>query len=83
MKYLDLDGLSLYDSNMKQYLQSRISESNNVAEFQNYLEFPTIGKSRTIYIDKEKDMIYRWDETNLKYYSLNDYNNIGIIDGCC
>lgn len=62
---LDLGGLTKLVYEIKQY----ISEEK-VLPFSSALEFPSIGKSDTIYIDTTKDMIYRWDNENAKYYPL-------------
>lgn len=47
-----------------------------------YLEFPTIGNKDNIYIDTTKQIIYRWDNIDLKYYkSSQDFDDIEIING--
>lgn len=47
-----------------------------------YLEFPNIGNSNNIYIDTTKQVIYRWDNTDLKYYKdTQDFEDITIING--
>ena len=47
-----------------------------------YLEFPNIGNSSNLYIDTTKQVIYRWDSVNLKYYKdSQDYNDINLING--
>lgn len=51
-----------------------------VIERESYLLFPTLGESNTIYIDTNTNKSYRWDSTNLKYYTLND-ESFEIIDG--
>lgn len=47
-----------------------------------YLEFPTIGNSSNLYIDTTNQVIYRWDNVDLKYYKdSQDYNDISLING--
>lgn len=76
-------GLEAYHSEIIKYIQDQIEQSRDtVLEYPSSLQFPTLGKENTIYIDVSSDKCYRWDSTDLKYYSLNDYENIQIIDGC-
>lgn len=63
-------------------IENDIQSLEFILEYDSSLLFPTIGKENSLYVDKSSDKIYRWDDTNLKYYSLNDYENIEIIDGC-
>lgn len=46
-------------------------------------EFPTIGKTGVIYIDTSENTLYRWDDTDLKYYCVGSNSNeeIEIIFG--
>ncbi len=47
-----------------------------------YLEFPTVGKVDALYVDAAENSIYRWDDTNLKYYCIGrDYKEIEVIRG--
>jgi len=47
-----------------------------------YLEFPTVGKVDALYVDAAENSIYRWDDTNLKYYCIGrDYKEIEVIKG--
>ena len=47
-----------------------------------YLEFPTVGKVDALYVDSTENSIYRWDDTNLKYYCIGrDYKEIEVING--
>ena len=77
-------GLDIYHSEIVKYIQDQIGQARDtVLEYPSSLQFPTTGKNNTIYIDVSSDKTYRWDDDNLKYYPLNDYENIKIIDGCC
>jgi hypothetical protein len=81
---LTSEGLAVLADEIKKYVQDKIVESrDSVLEFDSSLLFPTVGKINTIYIDKQQNESYRWDGKELKYYLLNDYENIQIIDGCC
>lgn len=76
-------GLETYHSEILKYIQDQIEQARDtVLEYPSSLQFPTIGKKNTIYIDVSSDKTYRWDDNNLKYYPLNDYENIELIDGC-
>lgn len=47
-----------------------------------YLEFPVVGKVDALYVDATENSIYRWDNTNLKYYCIGrDYKEIEVIKG--
>ena len=81
---LTKSGLEVYHSELLQYIQDQIIQSRDtVLEYPSSLQFPTIGKENTIYIDVSSNKTYRWDDNNLKYYPLNDYENIELINGCC
>lgn len=62
---LDLNGLV----NLVQELKDYISEEK-VLQFSSTAEFPAIGKPNTVYIDTTRNLIYRWDDENVKYYPL-------------
>lgn len=63
-------------------IENDVKESESIFEYDSSLLFPTTGKSKCLYVDKSADKIYRWNDTDLKYYSLNDYEKIKTIDGC-
>lgn len=47
-----------------------------------YLDFPSVGNLKQIYIDTGNDAIYRWDTATAKYFCVGrDYNEIQIING--
>lgn len=84
IKYIGLDNLQLYDSELKDYITKQIKnfEKQTIISFESYLQFPTIGDSTCIYIDKSENKCYRFDDSQLKYFVIGtDYNNIEIIDG--
>lgn len=76
---LDKEGLITLVEEIKDQIEK---SKDSVLEYDSSLLFPTTGKQNTIYIDKLENKSYRWDSDNLKYYVLNDYENIEIIDGC-
>lgn len=51
-----------------------------VVQKDTYLLFPTIGNERTLYIDKQTSTAYRWDDAELKFYSLNS-SDFEVING--
>lgn len=61
-------------------LEEQVVET--ITEYDSYLLFPTVGKKGILYIDKEENCSYRYDEENLKYYCIGtDYKQIEIING--
>ena len=59
-----------------------IESANSVQTFDSPFNFPNLGKVNTIYISESENMVYRWDENDLRYYCVGgDYNDIKIIDG--
>ena len=80
---IDLQRLTEYDALIKQHIIKEIEKSKDIVqEYASSLQFPTIGKSQTIYIDKSNNKSYRWDDNELKYYRLDDYTEIELINGC-
>lgn len=76
---LTKQGLDVYHAEMLKYIESQ----SDVLEYPSLLQFPTVGKTKKVYIDKQNNKSYRWDDDNLKYYSIcgSDYNDINIING--
>ena len=59
-----------------------IEIADSVQTYDSPFNFPNIGKINTIYISESENMVYRWDENDLRYYCVGgDYNDIKIIDG--
>lgn len=58
-----------------------------VKQYPSKISFPTLGNENQIYIDQSTNTIYRWDDTDLKYYECSSssgdssWKNIDIIDG--
>lgn len=76
-QFLDLPGLETLVNELKNYISNE-----KVVEYTSKAEFPSIGKIKTIYIDRSDNMIYRWNDDELKYYSLGfNPDSIEIIDG--
>ena len=51
-------------------------------EFNNRYEFPSIGKDNIIYVAKDENKTYRFNEDSLTYYCIgSDYNEIEVIQG--
>lgn len=45
-------------------------------------DFPPVGNELCLYIAKDENKLYRWDDTTIKYYCVgSDYNDIKIING--
>jgi hypothetical protein len=53
-----------------------------ILEFKSYLNFPSVGQYGKLYIDTTTNSIYRWNDDDLKYYSLGmSLDNIKEING--
>lgn len=63
---LDYRGLTELTEYIKQY----ISQTNPIRPYASYTLFPTVGDQHAIYIDTSTNTIYRWDDNNIKYYTL-------------
>lgn len=45
-------------------------------------EFPNVGQVGILYIDTSENRMYRWDDTDLKYYCVgSDWSQINCISG--
>lgn len=63
---LDYRGLTELTEYIKQY----ISQTNPIRPYASYTLFPTVGDQHAIYVDTSTNTIYRWDDNNIKYYTL-------------
>lgn len=58
-----------------------------VKQYPNNLAFPTLGKENQIYISQATNSIWRWDDTDMKYYECSSkadgssWQEIEAIDG--
>lgn len=75
-------GLEIYNSELLKHIKDLIGESNDtVLEYASSLQFPTVGKINTVYIDMNGNKIYRWDDDNTKYYCIgSNYEEINLIN---
>ncbi len=46
-----------------------------------HYDFPSVGRIDIIYKANKEGMLYQWIEEELKYKSLNPFDNIEIING--
>lgn len=59
-----------------------IGSTSCIVESATFLEFPSVGKANTLYIDRTANKTYRWDEAALRYACIgSDYADIAIIYG--
>lgn len=63
---LDYRGLT----ELTEYIKKYISDVNPIRPYASYTLFPTVGDQHAIYIDTSTNTIYRWDDNNIKYYTL-------------
>ena len=65
-QFLDLKGLE----EVVAYIKNYVDDSQRVIPYASYTLFPTVGDQYVIYVDTSTNAIYRWDDTNIKYYPL-------------
>jgi len=80
-----------YDTNMLWRYENEwtalIQESKgSLVQKASYIEFPNLGNSTFIYVDTSTEKMYRWDDNELKYYTIgstsnSDWHDIEIING--
>lgn len=68
-----------YDS---KWIQITSSPHNVIFNAKTINDFPPVGNESCLYIAKEENKLYRWDDTSIKYYCVgSDYNDIKTING--
>ena len=72
--------------NRNGYVEGSVEKADNIyvkeTEFNNRYEFPSIGKPNIIYVAKDENKTYRFNEDSLTYYCIgSDYNEIEVIQG--
>ena len=72
--------------NSNGYVEGSVEKAENIyvkeTEFNNRYEFPSIGKPNMIYVAKDENKTYRFNEDSLTYYCIgSDYNEIEVIQG--
>lgn len=65
---------------IEQEIEELINEPEEIQQYSGFLTFPNIGSSAVLYIDILTTQTYRWDDTLLKYFEVNQLN-INIING--
>lgn len=59
-----------------------LEDNPNVQEYASHHDFPSIGLKNTLYVDKESDTVYRFDEAKQIYNVVGtDYSKINLING--
>ncbi len=84
MKLIDLENLQIYDEEIKEWIKQKILESSSETFIKedSFLKFPTLGSENSLYVDTTQNKLYRWSDTDLKYYTIgSDYNDIKVING--
>lgn len=68
-----------YDNEWKQLTSPPHEVIVNVDSISN---LPSVGNEICLYIVKNENKTYRWDDVDIKYYCIgSDYNDIKTIDG--
>lgn len=71
---------------MSNQIRAVLSETavdvNSVQQYESRLVFPTVGVGDVIYLDKEDNAMYRFDEEKLMYYCVGrDWKKIEVLNG--
>lgn len=70
-------GKGLSTNDFTDAYKEKIDSIKDQIYFSTYLEFPNVGEEDILYIDKENNVSYLWDDTNKIYKSItfdqNDY----------
>lgn len=57
-------------------------DSHSIITKPNKYEFPSIGAQDVLYVATDENKVYRWDDTELKYFVVGtNYEDIKIING--
>lgn len=76
-QYLDMTGLQTLVDETKKYIAGE-----KIISLPSKFEFPITGKENTIYIDVSTDLLYRWDDNEVKYFVVGfDPQDVAMIDG--
>ena len=76
---------SLDTSSSVKVLEAHLSTTfrNNggiVSSYKSIYDFPNRGRSDTLYVSKNDNSCYRWDEVDSKYFCIGrDYEEIEVI----
>lgn len=63
-------------------LETKVNQAHGSVTVKSYGELPNVSSADIVYIIEDENAIYRWDATNLKYFSVGrDYNEIEVIYG--
>ena len=50
-------------------LSNAIVDNSKILVFDTHYDFPSVGKTQAIYVAKEENALYRWDDDELLYLS--------------
>ena len=84
IKYVGLDGLVLYDSEIKKFFKQFLNSSltPSVINKTSSAAFPETGSESCLYVDMSENKVYRWDnELNTYIVVGTNYDNMNIVDG--
>ena len=60
----------------------QISNKALIVQVATYAQLPAVGSESCLYVVKNQNKTYRWDDTDNKYYCVgSDYNDINVING--
>nr|DAK22949.1 MAG TPA: hypothetical protein [Caudoviricetes sp.] len=77
-QYLNREGVNALVSDIRKY----IDQVNPIIMKSNYSSFPPVGiVDKAIYVDKEKQRIYRWDDTSIAYVPISQDITGAVLNG--
>lgn len=60
----------------------QLSNKALIVQVSAYSQLPAVGSESCLYVVKNLNKTYRWDDTDNRYYCIgSDYNDINVIDG--
>ncbi|HAU83998.1 MAG TPA: hypothetical protein DCW90_00250 [Lachnospiraceae bacterium] len=77
-QYLNREGVDALVSDIRKY----IDQECPIIMKPNYSSFPSVGVvDKAIYVDKEKQRIYRWDDTSIAYVPITQDITGAVLNG--
>ena len=74
--------LSTESKLVAQLSASEVINNSKILQYETIHNFPNRGGVGKLYISKEENAVYRWDENGSKFYCIGrDYLEIGTITG--
>lgn len=77
---MELKGKITTQGSLKASMSTSFVDKSTVHTYGSLFDFPNRGNSDSLYISRDDNATYRWDEANSKYFCVGrDYEEIEII----